>query len=80
MTLVGLVYFFSLSILLALCESSILVLSYTEVSGKGLINPNRGQLSQQIKVCALSGDEPMRLILEHIVPTYCIEGTYSVSY
>jgi len=56
------------------------VLSYAEVSGKGLINPNRGQLRQQIKVCALSGDEPLKLILEHIVPTYCIKGTYSVSY
>jgi len=79
-TLVGLVYFFSLSILPPLCESSILVLSYAKVLGKGLINPNWGQLRQQIKVSALSGDEPMKLILEQIVPTYCIEGTYSVSY
>jgi hypothetical protein len=29
---------------------------------------------------SLSGDEPMRFIPEHIVPTHCIEGTYSVSY
>ncbi len=36
--LVGLVYFFSLSLLPSLCESNILVLSYVEVFGKGLIS------------------------------------------